>query len=107
MTSKTTSEACNCPIYKNMTALCKKWTLHILRIISDSPSVRFSDVKEGIPDINSRILSERLSELEEEGMIERKVEQTKPITIEYSITEKGEDFKVVLNAFCTWAKKWK
>ena len=101
-----TSGSCCCPIYKNMEALSKKWVWHILRVIAEGKTVRFTEVKDALPDINSRILSERLSDLEEEGMIERSVKETKPIVIEYAITEKGKDFKGVLDAFCSWAKKW-
>lgn len=69
--------------------------------------MRFTDIKEALPDINSRMLSERLSDLEEQGMLDRSVQNTKPITIEYTITEKGKDFDAVLDAICTWACKWK
>ena len=93
-------------MYRSIEKLCKKWTIHILRSMSEQKRMRFSEVMDALPEINSRILSERLSELEEEGMIERTIQNTKPITIEYSITEKGQDFKKVLDAFCTWAKKW-
>lgn len=89
-----------------MENLTKKWVFHILKVITEKGTVRFSDMQQALPEINSRMLSERLSNLEEEGMIERSVQQTKPITIEYSITEKGVDFQKVLNAFCSWAKKW-
>lgn len=106
MCPEKTPTACCCPIYKSMEVLTKKWVFHILRVISQSKTVRFSEIRESLPDINSRILSERLTELEEEGMIERTITQEKPIIITYSITEKGEDFKKVLSAFCTWAKKW-
>lgn len=99
--------ACCCPIYRSIEALTKKWTIHILRTMSEHKQMRFTDIKEALPEINSRMLSERLSDLEEEGMLERTVQNTKPITIEYTITEKGKDFETVLDAICSWARKWK
>lgn len=74
--------------------------------MSDNKTMRFSDIKKRLPDINARILSERLSELEEKDLITRKIVESKPITIEYEITEKGMDLKKVFDAFCSWAKKW-
>jgi DNA-binding HxlR family transcriptional regulator len=53
-----------------------------------------------------RILSERLSELEEEKLIKRIVTNTKPIVIEYEITEKGADLRSVFRCCCNWGKKW-
>jgi DNA-binding HxlR family transcriptional regulator len=86
--------------------LSHKWSLHIVRAISDNGTLRYCNLQEVLPDINSRMLSERLSELEEEGIIERNVKKTKPICIEYRVTEKGKDLRKVFDAFCQWSKKW-
>ncbi len=77
-----------------------------MRAIAEEKKMRFSDLKEALPEINSRMLSERLSELEEEGLIVRNVQQTKPIVIEYEVTEKGMDLKKVFSELCSWCKKW-
>ena len=95
-----------CPVYKIIETLSKKWSLHVLRSLADNGKMRFSDFQEQLPEINSRMLSERLTELEGEGLIERNVLDTKPITVEYQITEKGEDLKSVFKGFCAWGKKW-
>jgi len=80
--------------------------MHILRTIAEHKKIRFSQIKKDLPDINSRILSERLSELEEDKLITRIVKSSKPIVIEYEITEKGADLKKVFSAFCKWGEKW-
>lgn len=97
---------CDCPIYGIIDFCSKKWAMHILRCIADNKSMRFCEIKEELPEINSRILSERLSELEEEELIDRTVTNDKPICIEYSITPKGADLQAVFGCFCKWGKKW-
>jgi len=98
--------ACDCPIYGIIDFCSKKWAMHILRSIADTKKMRFCEIKESLPEINSRILSERLTELEVEGLIERTVTDGKPICIEYSITNKGADLQTVFSGFCKWGKKW-
>ena len=104
--AKTKPSSCNCPTYSIIEFCSKKWAMHILRCIADHKTMRFSEIKEEIPEINSRILSERLGELEEEGLIERIVIDEKPICIEYNITEKGADMRNIFKCFCTFGKKW-
>lgn len=100
------SSSCNCPVYNIIEFCSKKWAMHILRCIADNKTMRFSQIKEEIPEINSRILSERLTELEEEGLIDRTVIDEKPICIEYTITEKGADMRKIFTCFCNFGKKW-
>ena len=100
------STSCACPTYRIIERLSKKWSLLIIRSLTERKRMRFSEIAEFLPEINSRILSERLSELEEEGLIRRTVEGSKPITISYEITEKGMDLRRVFVAFISWAKKW-
>ena len=95
-----------CPLYRAIEKLSRKWSMHILRSFTEQKSLRFSEIMQSLPEINSRILSERLSELEEEELIERNVEKTKPITVTYKITEKGMELKKVFGCMMQWAKKW-
>ena len=95
-----------CPEQKIIDTLSKKWNLLILRFMEKEKTMRYCNLQEAIPDINSRMLSERLTELEEEGFIERIVKETKPICIEYKITEKGKDLRKIFDCFCQWTKKW-
>jgi DNA-binding HxlR family transcriptional regulator len=106
MNKKTSSNKCCCPVYAILEILSKKWVMHILRTLCGKGKMRFTDIKEALPEINSRILSERLSDLENEKLLTRTVEQTKPITILYELTEKACDLKSVFSSVSTWAKKW-
>ncbi|MDO8648209.1 MAG: helix-turn-helix domain-containing protein [Candidatus Peregrinibacteria bacterium] len=84
----------------------KKWSLLILRALTQEKKLRFCKLEESLPDINARILCERLSELEREGLIARTVETSKPVCVTYAITRKGMDLRAVFEGFALWAKKW-
>jgi DNA-binding HxlR family transcriptional regulator len=59
-----------------------------------------------VPELSDRLLSERLKELEDEGIVRRIVYDTKPVLIEYELTEKGRSLEPVVQAVGTWAEKW-
>jgi DNA-binding HxlR family transcriptional regulator len=67
---------------------------------------RFATLREAIPDITDRMLSERLQELEQEGVVERTVVPESPIRVEYSLTKKGRALAAVVDAVADWAHKW-
>ena len=100
------AECCKCPIYCLIEHLSKKWVMHILRELTDHKKLRFCEIIEELPEINSRILSERLSELEAEGLVRRTIQDTKPVCVHYEITEKGMDLKKIFDTFGTWHEKW-
>lgn len=77
----------SCPIQNVFNFLSKRWTLLILRSIREGTET-FGDIKRSLGSISSRILSERLSELEQEGYIHRTVIDGKPVKIRYSISKK-------------------
>ncbi|HSH03647.1 MAG TPA: helix-turn-helix domain-containing protein [Anaerolineae bacterium] len=67
---------------------------------------RFSDIKDAIPGLSARMLSERLKELETNGVIERIVIPETPVRIEYSLTAKGQALREVMLTLHKWAKVW-
>ena len=64
------------------------------------------ELRAAIPDISDRMLSERLRELETEGIIERIVIPDTPVRVEYELTEKGRALEHALGAVGKWAEKW-
>ncbi len=104
-TTDTKSAKC-CPVTGIMQIVGRKWSLLILRALADSGELRYSALADQLPDINSRILCERLSELETEGLVVRTVTKEKPVTVHYTLTEKGADLRQVFEAFVSWGKKW-
>lgn len=95
-----------CPAYeKAMELLGKKWTGLILRILMGG-SKRFCEFREQVPEMSDRLLSERLTELEETGIVQRRVHQTKPVLIEYELTDKGRALEPVVQSIGNWAQHW-
>ena len=83
----------------------RRWTGAIIFVLLRSRS-RFADLRAAIPDITDRMLSERLQELEEEGVLERTVFPETPVRVEYSLTKKGRALASAFEAIGEWAHKW-
>ena len=67
---------------------------------------RFSDIAGVVPGLSDRLLSERLKELESEGVVERRVYPETPVRIEYVLTDKGRALQEVIAAVSEWAETW-
>lgn len=83
----------------------KRWTGAVIRMLMDEPR-RFTDLLSAVPDLHDRLLSERLKELEAEGLVERRVYPETPVRIEYALTQKGRDLERVLSEVERWAHRW-
>lgn len=83
----------------------KRWTGAVLSTLMDGPR-RFSDILAAVPDLHDRLLSERLKELEAEGLVDRRVYPETPVRIEYRLAEKGRDLERVLAEVEKWAHRW-
>ncbi len=95
-----------CPRYeKAIEILGKKWTGLIIRILL-SGRKRFGEFRTQAPELSDRILSERLKELEDEGIVRRTVHNTKPVLIEYELTNKGQALEPVVQSIENWAESW-
>lgn len=66
---------------------------------------RFATLRDGIPGITDRMLSERLQELEQEGLVERTVVPETPVRVEYSLTRKGKGLAEAVDSLASWAEK--
>jgi DNA-binding HxlR family transcriptional regulator len=84
----------------------RRWTGAIIYALCQSPR-RFCEFKEAIPDLSDRLLTERLKELEEEGLIVREVSPIRPVTVHYRLTEKGAALEPILRAIGDWAARWR
>jgi DNA-binding HxlR family transcriptional regulator len=83
----------------------RRWTGAIIFLLLKS-RLRFAALRDAIPDITDRMLSERLQELEQEGIVERTVLPEAPIRVEYSLTPKGRALAAAVDAISDWAHKW-
>ena len=95
-----------CPNYeKAMQVLGKKWTCLILRCLLAEPR-RFTVISGYVDGLSDRLLSQRLQELEDEGIVKRQVFDSRPVVVEYSLTPKGQAFRKVAEAIQEWADEW-
>lgn len=95
-----------CPAYHEAIELIgRRWTGAILRVLL-SGATRFSDITTTIPGLSDRLLSERLKQLESEGIVTRTVYPETPVRVEYRLTEKGRALTDVVIAISTWAEQW-
>lgn len=99
-------ESTFCPRFQRAVELIGgRWSGAIIRALLGGVT-RFSDLSATIPGISDRMLSERLKELEAEGLVERTVYPDIPVRIEYLPTEKGRSLGSVMESISHWADSW-
>lgn len=95
-----------CPRFEHAIQLLgKRWTGLILDTLMHGPQ-RFCEMTTAVEGLSDRVLSDRLRELEMEGVVERIVYPQIPVRVEYRLTEKGRDLQPVVQAIHDWAEKW-
>lgn len=82
----------------------RRWTGAIIYVLLQQ-TCRFATLRDAIPDITDRMLSERLQELEAEQIVERVVVPETPVRVEYSLTKKGRGLADAINSLAAWAEK--
>lgn len=100
----------SCTVYQTGRYLMKKWTLLIILELYKGSGYtrRFSDLKDSLGDITAKVLAERLKELEDEGLVEKRVDATSfPVKSEYTLTESGLEIIEIIRGIKRWALKWK
>jgi DNA-binding HxlR family transcriptional regulator len=83
----------------------RRWTGAIIYVLLRA-RCRFATLRAAIPDITDRMLSDRLQELEQEGIVERTVIPDTPVRVEYALTRKGRALAAAMDAIAEWAEKW-
>ena len=92
-----------CAIEKGMRIIGGKWTGSILWHVKDGP-VRFNDLARMIGGASKKMITERLRQLEQQGLVRRDVRETSPVTVEYSITPLGETAVGFLDELRKWSE---
>jgi DNA-binding HxlR family transcriptional regulator len=106
MSFSTTNITQHCPRYDHAVAvLGKRWTGLLLDALMSGPR-RFCELTALVEGLSDRVLSDRLRELETEGIVKRVVYPQIPVRVEYQLTEKGEALKPVIDAIHKWAEQW-
>lgn len=83
----------------------KRWTGAIVCALTERP-LRYGELAKAVPGLSDRLLSQRLRELEEEGLVERLVEAGAPVRVTYSLTEKGAELRPAISELRQWARRW-
>jgi len=102
---KMLDEKCLPPIREVLYVLGGKWSMLVLAQLYIGPH-RFNQLRRALDDISTKALTDTLRHLEQNEMIDRKIFPTVPVTVEYSLTEKGRDFQMVLVAMYNWGLRW-
>jgi DNA-binding HxlR family transcriptional regulator len=90
-----------CPIRTTLDVIGGKWKPLVLFELKEGPR-RFSDLRRSIPDVTQKMLTDRLKELERDGIVRREVYAVVPPKVEYSLTQYGEGLKPILAAMAEW-----
>jgi DNA-binding HxlR family transcriptional regulator len=83
----------------------RRWSGAILYALTDGP-LRFAELKHSVPGMSDRLLSARLKELEEAGLVTRTVGDEHPVRVSYALTRKGESLEPVIGSLRDWARRW-
>src|SRR5262249_38480401 len=106
MASEEALRAPVCELFHRASELIgRRWTGAIISVLLRDRA-RFADLRAAIAGITDRMLSERLQELEQEGIVSREVIPETPVRIEYSLTDKGRALSAPLDAIGVWAHDW-
>jgi len=88
-----------------MEIIGSKWTALILRDLANGPR-RFGELEKSVGSINPRTLSQRLDDLEDQGIITKQSFAEVPPRVEYALTQKGTDLVPVLMQMASWGNKY-
>ena len=86
--------------------LGKRWSVSVVAVLVEHRTARFTQLREAVPGITPKLLSERLRELEAAGLVERHVVASVPVLVEYRVTEKGAALAEFVGALQRWADAW-
>jgi len=93
-----------CPTRLVLDRIADKWAALLLTLLSRGPR-RFNDLRRSIGGISQKMLSQTLRSLERDGLVERDVRPTVPVSVTYSITPLGRTLAIEIEGLTTWAER--
>jgi len=87
--------------------LGRRWSMLILKNLCTKEVIRFNEFKKLLPGISSTVLADRLLELEREGLVSKKIYPEIPPKVEYRLTLRAKELRVIFKELGTWASRWK
>jgi DNA-binding HxlR family transcriptional regulator len=95
-----------CPRFQYAIELIgRRWIGAIIRVLVSGPA-RFNEILAAVPGLSDRLLTERLRELESEGVVTRTVAATRPVRVTYELTECGRSLEAIVTEIGLWAERW-
>ena len=95
-----------CPVETTLMLIGDKWKVLILRDLMDGTK-RFGELKKSIGTVSQKVLTAQLRDMEEKGLLTRKVYAEVPPRVEYTLTETGDSLKPVLDSMWAWGLDYK
>jgi DNA-binding HxlR family transcriptional regulator len=98
----------SCTVYKLTNMFGKRWVLQILlEIYKKDSQNKFSDIKRSVKGITAKLLSSRLKDLENNGLIRKRIDTSVfPVRCYYRLSQSGKDFIRIIDSMKKWALKW-
>jgi DNA-binding HxlR family transcriptional regulator len=93
------------PVARGCEIIARRWTPQLLVILMEGPA-RFVELASAVPGLSGRVMTERLKELQDAGLVQRIVDPGPPITSTYLLTDEGELLRPALAALSRWAESW-
>lgn len=94
----------SCPLTSAMEIIGGKWKIVILgHLFTDVK--RFGELKQLMPGVTQKMLTQQLRELEADGLLHREIYKEIPPKVEYSLTESGQSLEPILKELCIWGMK--
>ena len=94
-----------CPVETTLTLISDKWQVLILRDLLPGTK-RFGELRKSIGHVSQKVLTAQLRQMEQSGLVNRKVYAEVPPKVEYSLTDVGYSLKPILDAMWTWGEEY-
>ena len=95
-----------CPLETTLTLISDKWKVLILRDLLQGTK-RFGELKKSIGHVSQKVLTSQLRQMEESGLLTRKVYAEVPPRVEYTLTDVGYSLKPIMDAMWAWGEEYK
>ena len=95
-----------CPVETTLTLISSKWKVLIVRDLLTGTK-RFGELQRSVGNVSQKVLTAQLREMEEDGLVDRKVYPEVPPRVEYSLTELGRSLEPVLSAMWNWGEEYR
>lgn len=93
----------SCPVRNVISRFSGKWSMLVLCVLADNEATRFNAIRKALPDISPKVLTETLKNLENDGLIVRRLYPEIPPRVEYSLSPLGVSLMPHISGLVGWA----